>query len=76
MDKDLAGGPIGSVGSYDVKFSAGKLLVSAKVELPPGESAAISLSIDSDKVLDAIAAAVPGKLDNMLIGLIKSALNS
>lgn len=76
MEKDLAKGPIGSVGSYDVSFKGGKLLVSASVSLPPSENASLQIEVDANKVLDALAAAVPGKLDDMLIGLIKAALNS
>jgi hypothetical protein len=74
MDKDLAGGNIGDVGSYKVAFSGGKLVCSANVALPPGEKANLSIEVDAGKVLDALKEAVPGKLDDMLIGLIKSAL--
>lgn len=76
MDKDLASGPIGQVGSYDVHFKDGKLIAKAELSLPPGESMSVLVGVDSDKVLDAIAAAVPGKLDDLLIGIIKSALKS
>lgn len=76
MDKELASGNIGEVGKYVVSFKGGFLLVNANVSLPPGESASLQVSVDSDKVLDAIAAAVPGKLDDALIALIKIGLKS
>ena len=74
MNKDLAQGPLGQVGKYDVKFDSGFLVVSASANIPPGESFDASLSVDSDKVLDAIAAAIPGKVDDAVIALIKLAL--
>jgi hypothetical protein len=74
MDKDLAKGPIGSVGQYDVAFSGGKLMAVANVSLPPSESIKLSVEVDAGKVLDALANAIPGVLDNALIALIKSGL--
>lgn len=76
MNSDIASGPLGSFGKYSVVFKDGSLVVSAEASLPPGEKAIFSLSVDSDKVLDAIAAAVPGKLDDALIALIKIGLKS
>lgn len=76
MDAVIAKGPIADVGVYSVEFKGGKLLVSANVSLPPGESASLLVTVDSDKVLDAIALAVPGKIDDALIALIKLGLKS
>lgn len=74
MDQDLAQGPIGEVGSYSVSFVGGKLVASANVSLPPGESLSSVLSIDANKVIDALKAAIPGKLDDLVFELIKKAL--
>ncbi len=70
------GGPIGITGaSYSVLFHGGKLL--AKVEYVAGAiDGSINLSVDSDKVLDAIAAAIPGQIDDAIIAVIKAALKS
>jgi len=74
MEQDLVNGPVGSVGSYDVSFKGGKLILVGSAELPPGESVSLSISVDANKVLDALAAAIPGKIDDAVIGLIKMAL--
>lgn len=74
MDKDLSSGPIGSVGKYDVAFKGGKLILTANMDLPPGEKLNASFEVDANKVLDALKAAIPGKLDDLLIALIKSSL--
>lgn len=76
MDKDLVSGDLGSIGKYDVAFRAGRLIVSGSASLPPGENISASVEVDSDKVLDAIAAAVPGKIDDVVIGVIKAALKA
>ncbi len=71
---DIVQGPIGTVGQYDVAFKDGQFVVTANVTIPPGESAAIILNVDAKKVLTAIADAVPGKLDNIVIAIIEKAL--
>lgn len=76
MEAVIVKGPVADVGDYSVEFKGGKLLVKVDVSLPPGESASLLVSVDSDKVLDAIALAVPGKLDDALIALIKLGLKS
>lgn len=76
MDKDLASGSLGNVGSYDVAFKSGKLVVSGSVALPPGESVSLELQVDSGKVIDALAAAIPGKIDDVLLAMIKNLLNA
>lgn len=75
MDKDLISGNLGTVGSYDVAFKGGNLIVSLTAAIPPGESGSVTLSVDSNKVLDALAAAIPGKIDDAVIAIIKAALN-
>lgn len=74
MDKELSSGPIGDIGKYEVAFKGGMLLVNANVSLPPGESASVVLQVDAKKVLDALKDAIPGKLDDLAIGLLKTAL--
>lgn len=74
MEQDLSSGPIGTVGKYDVAFKGGSLVITASVALPPGESADVTLKVDAAKVLDALKVAIPGKLDDLAISLIKTAL--
>lgn len=73
MEKDLIGGKIGSVGSYDVAFNDGKLVVTSSVADGPA-SASLSVSLDAGMVLDALAKAIPGTIDDAIIGVAKAAL--
>lgn len=72
MEKDIAEGQIGSVGSYDVEFKGGKL--TAKVSLSKeGEfanaKADITLDIPARQVLEALKRAIPGTLDDAILEL-------
>lgn len=75
MEKDLVDGKIGEVGAYDVEFKGGKLVakVSAQVH---GLNAAVELSADSDLVIEALKAAIPGKIDDAVLDLVKLALKA
>lgn len=75
MEKDLLQGPIGEAGMYDVEFKGGKLIAKANAAADFG-TASILVSIDASKVIDAIAAAVPGKIDDVVLGVVKTALLS
>lgn len=83
MEKDIVEGPIGSVGSYDVEFKGGALvakvqagidqpLASGLVELKASVSGEVK--IPAGKVIDAIAAKIPGQIDDAVLNLIKAAL--
>lgn len=73
MDANIVGGKVGSVGAYDVKFVGGQLAAELVVEEGPF-AGNLSVKIDAGKVLDAIADAVPGQIDDAVIALIKAAL--
>ena len=73
MDQDLAKGALGSVGDYDLAFQGGKLVGKVDLNLP-ALSGTLNLSLDAGKVLDALAKAVPGSMDDVLIALLKKAL--
>lgn len=75
MEGTLAEGQLGSVGKWDVKFEQGKLVVEAVASVPVGE-AGVVVKVGADQVLDALAAAIPGKVDDAVFGLIKSALKA
>ena len=73
MDQDLAKGNLGTVGDYDLAFQGGKLVGLVDLNLP-ALSGMLSVKLDAGKVLDALAKAVPGTLDDVLIALLKKAL--
>lgn len=73
MDQDLAKGNLGTVGDYDLAFSGGKLVAKVDLNLPVLVGG-LQVSLDAGKVLDALAKAVPGSLDDVLIALLKKAL--
>lgn len=79
MEKDIVDGKIGEVGAYDVEFKGGKLVAKADLSVSepiPGVEvkAGVSISISAESVIDAIAKAVPGQIDDVLLGLLKGAL--
>jgi hypothetical protein len=73
MEKELASGQIGSVGKYEVAFKGGKLVAEIDASEGPLEEGLV-LKLDAGKVLDALAKAIPGTLDDALLGAAKAAL--
>lgn len=73
MDKDLVQGPVGNVGHYDVAIKAGVVVVSLSAAVSP-VSAELKVSLSTDELLDKVAAAIPGQVDDAVIALIKVAL--
>jgi len=70
---ELAQGNVGDVGHYDVKFENGKLV--AKLDVKQGViEGDMSIKLDAGLVMDAIAKAIPGQIDDAIIGVIKAAL--
>lgn len=73
MEAIIADGNIGNSAKYSVAFKEGKLVA----ELDANEGAFVGglvVKIDAGQVLDAIAKAVPGQLDDAVIAIIKAAL--
>ena len=75
MEKDLVDGKLGELGQYDVEFKGGKLRGELKVA-KLGLSAGVVVEIDADQVLDALAKAIPGTIDDAVLGLAKAALKA
>lgn len=73
MEIDIVAGKLGEVGSYKVHFSKGKLLAESLVSEGPLE-ANLVVSLDAGMVLDALAKAIPGTLDDTVIAVIKAEL--
>lgn len=78
MENELVKGNIGSVGSYDLEFKGGKLLGTVSVAHDAtdgvGVSASLTVSLDANKVIDAIEKAIPGDLDKIPLELLRKAL--
>lgn len=73
VEKDFAQGNIGSVGKYDVAFKSGQMVL--EIDAVAGASSAgLIIKIDAAQVMDAIAKAIPGTVDDAVIGLVKAAL--
>lgn len=72
-DKEIVGGNLGSVGSYDLAFKAGALQIEVKASVGP-LLAGVSLALDAAKVIDALEAAIPGKIDDAVLEVIRAAL--
>jgi hypothetical protein len=70
---EIVKGNIGTVGNYNVKFESGKVVIEANAAQDYG-SVGIVLKLDAAVILDAMAKAIPGQLDDMLFGAVKSSL--
>jgi hypothetical protein len=73
MEADIVDGKIGSMGAYDVEFKGGKLQAKLVFSHPVGE-ATVNIAIGSDAVIEALKAAIPGKVDDAILEVLKSAL--
>jgi hypothetical protein len=78
MEGEIVQGNIGSVGSYDVEFKGGKLVLTAGVEKETtpgvGIKADISIEVEAGKIVDAIERAIPGQIDDVVLEILKKAL--
>ncbi len=75
MEKQLVEGSIGEVGKYDVDFKEGKLVAAVDAGDKEGMvSAGLVVKLDAGKVIDALARAIPGQIDDAVLGLMKAAL--
>lgn len=73
MEADIAQGQIGAEGKYDVEFKGGMLVLSLDYQ---GKllGAGVSIKVGSDAVIDALEAAIPGKLDDAVLELLRGLL--
>lgn len=79
MEKDILDGAIGSVGSYDLEFKGGFLVAKAGVHaMVAGNvveiAADLSIKIGSDAIIDALEKAIPGKIDDAVLEIVRQAL--
>jgi hypothetical protein len=73
MNTELAQGNLGTVGKYDLEFKEGSLVLQIDADMVVG-SAGLVVKVDSSKVLDALAKAIPGTIDDAVFAIIKTAL--
>lgn len=75
MEAKIISGPVGGAGKYSVDFKDGNLVAVLEVAEGPF-SGNLLAKIDAGQVLDALAKAVPGQLDDAVIAVIKAALKA
>ncbi len=61
MSKQIASGKLGSIGDYTVTFEDGKLKVAAELDV-------------AGAGIDALEAAIPGKLDDAVLEIVRGVL--
>lgn len=66
MDKDLVGGSVGTVGTYDLAIKDKQLQFKVGVA-KDGFSADISAGIDLLALKSLVEKAIPGKIDDMIL---------
>jgi hypothetical protein len=74
MEKDIVDGKIGEVGAYDLEFKQGQLKFTLIASHAVGIEGELAIKVSADAVIDAIAKAIPGQVDDAVLGLIKQAL--
>ncbi len=76
MDVDIIHGGLGTDGAFDVSFTGGRLVLSAKGSFPPDEQLNVNLSVGARKIVEAMKAAIPGKIDDFAFDLLLAALGA
>lgn len=66
---------IGTVGSADLAFVQGSLQLTINIQ-DGALTGSVGAKVDSDVILDAIAKAIPGSVDDAVIAVIKTALKN
>jgi hypothetical protein len=73
MDLDIAKGQPGSELQYEVKVLAGKVVLSVGYT-GKGGTLTVAGQLDPDTFIDKLAEAIPGKIDDAVLGMLKAAL--
>lgn len=73
VDGEIAVGEGKSL-DYDVNFVEGQLVLSMKFDGQYMDSE-LKVSLDSDQLLDKLAARIPGKVDDAILGMLKVLLS-
>jgi len=72
MEKELVNKELGGDLDLKIDFKDGKLMVSIVADMK-GADLGLSVAVDSDYFLDKLAKAIPGEIDDAVIGMIKTA---
>lgn len=72
-NKVLASGELGTIGSYELAWQGGVMKFSLSAKVGPVKATTV-VEVDSAEALDEIAAAIPGKIDDAILGVAKAAL--
>lgn len=72
---DLASGQVGSEGAYELKFEDGKAVLKVTHAHASGK---VSLIVEEDAIyfMDKLKDAIPGKIDDAVIELLKGAVKA
>jgi len=70
---EIAQGNLGPDAKYDIKFESGQLVAELDAQLC-ASSAGLVVKLDAGQVLDALAKAIPGTIDDAVFGAIKAGL--
>ena len=73
MSKEIVKGPLGKIGDYDVQIKEGKLELTLNADVVGG-SVGVVVKIESCELLDLIAKAIPGTIDDAIVNIAKEAL--
>lgn len=72
---EVSQGDLGLGTTYKVEFTGGKLVATA-AHSSTYVGADLSIRLDTDVVIDAIKAAIPGQVDDMVLELLKQSLKA
>jgi hypothetical protein len=75
MDKLLKDLELGSDGDLKLEVKGGKLLLSVNY-VTAGVGASLGVSVSPDVFIDKLAAAIPGEIDDVVLGMLKAALKA
>jgi hypothetical protein len=79
MERELAEGPIGTVGKYDLDLKDGQLVLAVEAKVADGVLVAgLSIGIDAKRVarllLTKVKEKIPGQVDDVLIDAVLAAI--
>ena len=69
--------PISNFGDFEATIVGGKLLLTLKMGIPSGEvKGGLTVDVDTSLLMDAIAKAIPGTIDDAVLNVVKLALKA
>lgn len=78
LDKDIVDGKLGNMGAFDVEFKGGYLVGKVEVKAPIAGvvdvSGVVEVRVGAEAVIEAIKKAIPGKVDDAILDVVKAAL--